>query len=158
VINLMLGTFNLLPAFPMDGGRVLRAWLARKHDWVLATEKAVRVGRWVALGMVLVPLTFRSSLSCSMSLIAAFVWFAGGRELFAVRMRHAGKGLGAMFGGMGRGGGQAGPFGPSDPTGQPGPAGPAGPGGSGQSGYSEDDVKRMENFRGRLRGPGPHSD
>ena len=61
-VNLMMGFFNLVPAFPMDGGRVLRAWLARTRDYVTATEQAVRVGRWVTL-ILLLACAFRSPSS-----------------------------------------------------------------------------------------------
>jgi len=82
VANLMLGAFNLVPAYPMDGGRALRAFLAERMGSRRATETAVKVGRWVAGGMVLLGLFTGNVL---LVLIAAFVWFAGGAELRASR-------------------------------------------------------------------------
>jgi Zn-dependent protease/predicted transcriptional regulator len=47
-INASLFAFNLLPAFPLDGGRILRAWLARKMEFQLATRRAVTAGQLFA--------------------------------------------------------------------------------------------------------------
>ncbi|MEO0601467.1 MAG: site-2 protease family protein [Myxococcota bacterium] len=54
MLNGAMGLFNLIPAFPMDGGRVLRAVLAKRMGWMRASRTAVRVGRafvWVFLGV-----------------------------------------------------------------------------------------------------------
>jgi len=49
-INLILGAFNLIPGFPMDGGRVLRAAIwSRKKDYFYATQKASSIGRKIAI-------------------------------------------------------------------------------------------------------------
>lgn len=47
--NLFLGLFNLLPAYPMDGGRVLRAWLSQRMDQLKATRRAVTIGQIFAI-------------------------------------------------------------------------------------------------------------
>jgi Zn-dependent protease len=89
--NLVMGLFNLLPAFPMDGGRILRAYLARRGDWLLATERAVRVSRWMAfvllaLGLIGLPGSLGPNLS--LVLVAVFIWWSGLQELMLVRARH----------------------------------------------------------------------
>lgn len=77
--NLVLGTFNLLPALPMDGGRILKALLSMRMDAVRATEIAARVARVVAIGMGLFGL-FGEPGRPMLVMIALFVWFAAAGE------------------------------------------------------------------------------
>ncbi len=56
-INLFLFAVNLLPAFPLDGGRVLRAWLARRTEYRVATRRAVNLGHLFAAGFMLAGLS-----------------------------------------------------------------------------------------------------
>ncbi|HVA08925.1 MAG TPA: site-2 protease family protein, partial [Acidimicrobiales bacterium] len=53
-LNLLLGAFNLLPALPMDGGRVLRAILARRRSHLEATILAARIARYVGVAMIII--------------------------------------------------------------------------------------------------------
>ncbi len=53
-VNLYLGIFNLLPAYPMDGGRVLRAVFSRRIDMVHATQRAVRIGHVFSIMFMMV--------------------------------------------------------------------------------------------------------
>lgn len=84
--NVMLGAFNLVPAFPMDGGRVLRGLLHERIGLSRATRIAAALGRVIAIAMGLVGLFTQS---WSLVLIAVFVWIAGGRERDAVVDREA---------------------------------------------------------------------
>jgi Zn-dependent protease len=52
-MNLFLGIFNLLPAFPMDGGRILRSFFSSKMSYVKATHSAASIGKFVAILMAI---------------------------------------------------------------------------------------------------------
>ncbi len=52
-LNVILATFNLIPAFPMDGGRVLRAFLAKRMSFLKATKRAVLIGKTFAVIMAI---------------------------------------------------------------------------------------------------------
>ena len=84
VTNVVLGLFNLLPAFPMDGGRILRALLALGFPYVQATRIAVYVGRGMA---VLFAIWGILGGGIFLLLIAFFVYVGGGAELEAVESR-----------------------------------------------------------------------
>lgn len=85
--NLMLVAFNLLPAFPMDGGRMLRALLAMKFRYVRATQLAARIGQAMAVLMGLGALFVVNSPV--LVLVAAFVFLAAGAEARQVRFQEA---------------------------------------------------------------------
>jgi len=85
VANIVLVCLNLIPAFPMDGGRVLRALLALGMGHRRATEVAVPVG--AVVGLLAMTLLAFASQNPMVLLIALFVVFAGQQELYAVRMR-----------------------------------------------------------------------
>ena len=77
--NVMLALFNLVPAFPMDGGRILRALLFLRLSYLRATRIAVFVGRAFALGFFLLVL-FEPGL-WQLAFIGIFLFLSGRREL-----------------------------------------------------------------------------
>ncbi len=80
-VNVALVVFNMIPAFPMDGGRVLRASLALALPYKNATRVAVGAGRFVAIGLGLIGLMTGNLM---LVFIAGFVFLAGGAELAMV--------------------------------------------------------------------------
>jgi Zn-dependent protease/predicted transcriptional regulator len=82
-INVVLAGFNLLPAFPMDGGRVLRALLAIRFGRDRATVTASKLGRVLAAGFVVAGLLFNPMLA----IIGVFVWLAARQESAIVALR-----------------------------------------------------------------------
>ena len=76
-INVVLFVFNLLPAFPMDGGRVLRAWLAGQMSYIKATRAAAGIGKMFAILMGVFGLI---GLSPWFILIAFFIYIGASEE------------------------------------------------------------------------------
>lgn len=62
LVNIVLAIFNLIPAFPMDGGRILRALLSFKFERHIATKIAARVGQFLAMGFILLGFLFNPFL------------------------------------------------------------------------------------------------
>lgn len=91
IVNIFLAGFNLLPAFPMDGGRVLRALLAIRMNYVRATRIAANIGQGMAslLGMVGVFGFFGTPPNPLLVLVAVFVWFGAAQEAGMVEMKSA---------------------------------------------------------------------
>jgi Zn-dependent protease len=98
-VNLLLGAFNILPGFPMDGGRILRSLLAFKLEYIKATEIAVQIGRIAAIFFIIAGLGIFDVLvgtdyaSLWLIIIGLFLIFAGGQELEVLKVRHYLRGL-----------------------------------------------------------------
>jgi Zn-dependent protease len=75
-VNIFLVAFNLIPAFPMDGGRVLRAVLAARKDYARATQIAASIGQGIAIFFGVVGLFYNPLLL----FIALFVWIGATQE------------------------------------------------------------------------------
>ena len=90
LMNVALAVFNLLPAFPMDGGRILRGLLATRMGAVGATNVASTVGQFFAIGFFILAFTTGSFL---LAFVAIFIFFGAGGEAQFVRQRETMRGL-----------------------------------------------------------------
>ncbi len=86
IFNLVIGLFNLLPAFPMDGGRIFRAALALSLPHHKATRIATRLGQALAIGIGILGLVSGSIL---LAAIGVFIFISASSEAILERVRHA---------------------------------------------------------------------
>jgi Zn-dependent protease/CBS domain-containing protein len=82
-VNIMLAIFNLIPAFPMDGGRILRGLLAIRLDFVQATTTAVFIGQAIALFFLFFGIFFNWWLA----IIGLFLYIGAGSEKHQVILK-----------------------------------------------------------------------
>jgi Zn-dependent protease/CBS domain-containing protein len=90
LINVALVVFNLIPAFPMDGGRVLRGLLATRLGPVRATDISSAIGQFFALAFFLIGLLGGNYL---LALVGVFIFFGAGGEQQMVKQRELTRGL-----------------------------------------------------------------
>ena len=84
-VNLFLVAFNMIPAFPMDGGRVLRAILATRKEYSRATQIAASIGQGIAVFFGFIGILYNPLLL----LIAFFVWIGAAQESSMAQMQSA---------------------------------------------------------------------
>lgn len=90
VANVALVLFNLIPAFPLDGGRILRALLGFRINYVRATAIAAYIGKIIALGFIVLGILFTDFF---LPLIGLFIMFSAGMEEYYLRVKSLVKGL-----------------------------------------------------------------
>jgi len=89
VVNLFMIVFNMIPAFPMDGGRVLRAVLAMRSGHRRATQIAASIGQGIAVFFGVIGLFYNPFLM----FIALFVWFGASQEARTAQLQSAVDGI-----------------------------------------------------------------
>lgn len=85
-INFVIAGFNLIPALPMDGGRILRALLSKRMGYVRATDTSVMVARVAAIAFGVIGLATGTIM---LVVLAPFLWLMGTREKALARMMPA---------------------------------------------------------------------
>jgi Zn-dependent proteases len=90
IVNLVLAAFNLIPAFPMDGGRILRALLGLKLNYIQATTIAANIGRAIAILFIVLGILFINPL---LAFIGVFILFAASSEEYYLRLKSLVKGI-----------------------------------------------------------------
>jgi len=85
LVNVFIVAFNLLPAFPMDGGRVLRSLLATRMEYTQATAVAARLGQFLAILFAFIGLFWNPFLV----FIALFVWIGAAQEFEMAKFNSA---------------------------------------------------------------------
>lgn len=85
IANIVLGVFNLIPAFPMDGGRILRAFLSFKMERVEATKKAAQIGQFFGILFVFIGLLGNPWLA----FIGILIFLFAGMESNFEQTKHA---------------------------------------------------------------------
>lgn len=86
IVNVILVLFNMIPAFPMDGGRVVRALLAMRMEYTRATQTAANLGQGLAMLFGLFGLLTGHFM---LLFIAFFVWIGAAQEASMVQMKSA---------------------------------------------------------------------
>lgn len=93
LMNVALAAFNLLPGFPMDGGRVLRALLAREQPYAKATQQAAAVGKVFAILLALFGLFGGTGINLYLVALAFFIYMGAASEAQQTVMRAAFEGV-----------------------------------------------------------------
>jgi len=87
-VNIALAVFNLIPAFPMDGGRILRALLGFRLNYIQATTIAANIGKLFAILFIVAGILF---INLFLPLIGIFIFLAAGTEEYYLRLKSLAK-------------------------------------------------------------------